>query len=288
MRITAFPLISTALAVVVVCVGLPLGAADSNRVFHVKGVVREAYQPKDGTISIQHEEIPGFMPAMTMPFYVDATEGRRLSPGDRVEFEFHVGERSRATKFRKVGQDVVQPRAAASTTGRQRRLRDGDDIPAFELVDQDGRSLTHDALKGRYTIVTFVFTRCPVPDFCPLIGKKFQELQSTLRDQPGLPTSEVQLLSVSIDPEHDTPAMLRAYGESLGADFARWRFATGATGEVEKLTRAFAVRTERNGSSLDHALATALISPEGKLVEIWRGNGWKPAEIAARLTSPSR
>jgi protein SCO1/2 len=264
--------------------------AASDRVYTVRGIVRAPFQ--DGTISIQHEEIPGFMPAMTMPFYVDATEAKQLSAGDRVEFEFHVGERSRATKFRKVGRVEANPRQSAAreatATPSRKRLREGDPLPAFTLTDQDNRAITDADLRGRNTILTFVFTRCPVPEFCPLIGKKYQALQSALSMRAGLPTSEVQLLSISIDPEHDKPAVLRAYGESLGADFSRWRFATGTSEEIEKLTRAFAVRTERNGASLDHTLATALISPDGKVTDIWRGNAWKPEEVVSRITGAPR
>ena len=265
-----------------------VAAAETGRTFAVQGVVRGTYQEREGTISIQHEEIPGFMPAMTMPFYVDAAEGRRLAPGDRVAFEFRVGERSRATHFRKLGRESTAPAksTAAGTSTATRRLREGDAVPPFALVDHNNQPLTADALEGRHTVLTFVFTRCPVPEFCPLIGKKYQALQKALGATANLPTADVQLLSISIDPEHDTPAVLRTYGESLGADFAKWRFGTGIPSEVEKLTRAFAVRTERNGGSLDHTLATALIGPDGRVIEIWRGNGWKPEQIIARLAQP--
>lgn len=270
-------------------------AAEVERVFTVRGIIRAPYE--DGTISIQHEAIPNFMPAMTMPFYVDPQDARNLAPGDRVEFEFRVGERSRATKFRKLASTAARPELAPSSaprpssaypqvTAAQRRLRAGDTVPEFSLLDQDNRTVTAKDLRGRHTIVSFIFTRCPVPEFCPLIAKKFQSLQTQLRALPVAGSSGVQLLSISIDPDYDRPAVLRAYGQALGADFARWRFATGDTADVAALTRAFAVRTERNGGTLDHTLATALIGPDGNVVEIWRGNAWKPEEIVAKLAQP--
>lgn len=262
---------------------LALPAAEAERVYTVKGVVRASHDAQTGTISIQHEDIPGFMPAMTMPFYADAAEVKELSPGDRVEFEFRVGERSRATKFLQLGRESGRPEAPGASS--RRRLRAGDEMPPFALIDQDGRPVTTETLRGKHTVATFVFTRCPVPEFCPLIGRKFQALQEGLHAPSG-PSPEVQLLSISIDPEHDRPAVLRAYGESLGADFARWRFATGEAGEVARLAAAFAVRTERRAASLDHTLATALIGPEGRVVEIWRGNAWKPEEILAKVREP--
>ena len=226
------------------------------------------------------------MPAMTMPFYADEAEVRNLVPGDKVEFEFRVGkEESRATQFRKVGRvDVGQGAPPATMASSPRRLRPGDAVPSFTLVDQEGRTLTEADLRAHSTIVTFIFTRCPVPEFCPLIGKKFQALQKELAKA----NSGARLLSISIDPEYDQPAVLRTYGQSLGADFERWRFATGSPQQVETLTRLFAVRAERNAGSLDHTLATALIATDGKVVEIWRGNAWKPEEILAKLNTGPR
>jgi protein SCO1/2 len=249
----------------------------------VRGIVRAPYA--DGTISIEHEPIPNFMPAMTMPFYADQAEAGNLKPGDRVEFEFRVGERSRATKFRPLGRaPEVPPRetGAVAPAVSRRRLREGDAVPPFTLVDQDGRTMTEGDLRGHATVMTFIFTRCPVPEFCPLMAKKFQSLQSTLANG----SDKVRLLSISIDPEHDVPAVLREYGQSLGADFGRWRFATGSAAEVQALTKLFAVRTERNSGSLDHTLATALIGPDGTVTEIWRGNAWKPEEVLAKIQSP--
>ena len=155
----------------------------------------------------------------------------------------------------------------------------------FRLTDHSGKTRTDADFRGRNTILTFVFTRCPVPEFCPRIGEKFQTLQSKLAatSDGGPAEPRVQLLSISIDPEHDQPAILHEYGSSLGADFARWRFATGSPEEIARLTKLFAVRTERNGGSLDHTLATALVGPDGKIVEIFRGNAWKPEEVLAKI-----
>lgn len=259
--------------------------AAGDRVFTVRGVIKAPFA--NGTISIQHEAIPGFMPAMTMPFNVDAAEVKDLVAGDRVEFQFHVGTESRASKFKKIGRVApaagdARPTANGSTAVR--RLREGDAVPGFTLIDQSGRALTETDLRGRHTILTFVFTRCPVPEFCPRIGEKFRVLQRELEAISAGETTppRMQLLSITIDPEHDQPTVLREYGESLGADFTRWRFATGTPQEISRLTALFAVRTERNSGTLDHTLATALIGPDGKIVEIWRGNGWKPEEVLAK------
>lgn len=254
---------------------------DAERVYSVRGIVRAPYS--EGTITIHHEEIPGFMPSMLMPFYVSEDEVRELQPGDQVRFDFHVGESSRATNFRVLGREHSAPGNAAPATGSVRRLREGDSVPDFELIDQDNRRVSNADLSGAFTVVTFIFTRCPVPEFCPLISRHFQALQEATSRVPAL--AATRLLSISIDPEYDRPAILRQYGESLGADFNRWRFATGTTEQVSRLNRLFAVHTEENAGTLDHTLATALIAPDGTVVEIWRGNGWKPEQIIARLSA---
>ena len=242
------------------------------------GVVRAPHA--EGAITIEHDPIPGFMPAMTMPFYANASDAAGLKAGDRVQFAFHVGTESRATNFQKLpalpSAGPVTPSAPRPTTAR---LRPGDRVPDFALTSATAQPLTAADFDGEHTLVTFIFTRCPVPEFCPLMARKFQELQQASREQRlGL-----RLLSITIDPEHDRPDVLHAYSKSLDADPARWRFATGPLDEIARLTRAFAVRTEFNSGRLDHTLATALIGPDRRVVEIWRGNGWKPAEVLARL-----
>jgi protein SCO1/2 len=254
---------------------------ENERVFTVQGVVRGPYDPGQKSISIQHEEIPGFMPAMIMPFLVDETDVADLRPGDRVVFEFRVGEESRATAFRKVGVETSMPETPSSPRV-SRRLKEGEVVPPVQLVDQDGAPFAADAFEGRLTVLSFMFTRCPVPEFCPLLATKYQNLQRALGASPD-GTPAVQLLCVTLDPDHDQPAILRAYGDSLGADFSRWQFLTGERAEIENLTRLFAVRAETNGASIDHTLATALIGPRGELLEVWRGNAWKPEEVLTRV-----
>jgi protein SCO1/2 len=111
--------------------------------------------------------------------------------------------------------------------------------------------------------------------------KQFQTIQREIaKDGPG---DDVRLLSVTLDPGFDTPPVLAAYAKAMGADPARWRFVTGDAAEVAKLTTAFSIHTERNGVLLDHTLATAVIGPDGRVLEIWRGNGWKAEEVLAAL-----
>lgn len=149
--------------------------------------------------------------------------------------------------------------------------------------DQSDTSFTERDLAGHTTVVTFIFTRCPLPEFCPLMVKRFRELQAAIKDDPAL-REDTRLLSVTLDPGFDSPEVLHAYGTAMGADFARWRFVTGTSEAIDAVARAFAVYTERSGPTLDHTLATALVGPDGRVAEIWRGNGWKTADVLAALT----
>lgn len=260
-------------------------ASAAAREFTVLGTVTRPLS--DGVITISHEAIPGYMPAMTMPFNVreDARgETAALQPGDRVQFQFHVGETSAAYAFKTLGRAALSGNRAARETAPRRRLQEGDTMPAFALTDQDGTPITQEDLRGGYTLLTFVFTRCPVPDFCPRISSQFQSIQDRTKKRPQEAAKSLQLLSITIDPEFDTPPVLRRYGERYAAESKTWRFATGPTAEIDTLRRAFAVAAEKSPALLDHTLATALIDPELRIVQIWRGNRWKPDDIFAALS----
>jgi protein SCO1/2 len=253
----------------------------AERIFDVTGVVRSP--AKEGRIVITHDEITGFMPAMTMGFSVAPSgEAAPLQVGDRVQFRLHVTETSSiATDFKLLGRtSSVAPGNTSSRAAH--RLREGDRVPAFALLNQEGAPLTADVFGGHLTIVTFVFTRCPVPEYCPAIALRFGQLQRAIQSNPDL-AARVRLLSISIDPEFDRPEILKAYGAAVGADPAIWQFATGEKTEIARISADFAVFTERNGVTLDHTLCTALIDADGRVVELWRGSGWRADEVIAAL-----
>lgn len=255
--------------------------------FEVVGVVMAAAQGRQ--VSIAHDDIPGFMPAMTMPFTMGTgVDAGALRPGDRVRFALRVDQTaSEAHSLTVIGRDEAV--AAARTERRaapSSRLRRGDVVPAFTLRDQAGQDVTTADLEGHVTLVTFIFTRCPLPEFCPLMVTRFKEVQAELLKDTDLGT-RTRLLSVTLDPTFDTPQVLHAYGTAMQADFARWRFATGTPESIEAFAKAFAVYAERSGVSLDHTLATALIGPDGRVLEIWRGNGWKTSDVLEALRAAS-
>jgi protein SCO1/2 len=131
-------------------------------------------------------------------------------------------------------------------------------------------------------VVTFIFTRCPIPNFCPLMNKHFAQLQNAIREGSGT-LAQTRLLSISFDPDFDTPAVLNEYAKREQADPALWSFATGEKEQIERLTKSFAVHIQPESGTISHGLATALIDGNGRVVEIWRGNAWKPEEIVAKI-----
>jgi protein SCO1/2 len=265
------------LTVLAIAFSARLQASAAETSYEVSGVIRA--EPSGGRIVIAHREIPGFMAAMTMSFVVaDPKEATSLKTGDEVKFRLRKSDDDFV-----VDQFVVTGHATAPTpaAGKITRLKAGSALPAFSLIDEESRPVTPDTMRGHNTVVTFIFTRCPVPEFCPAMALKFAALQKAVETTPAL--AGTRLLSITLDPEFDRPDILAAYGKAVGAKSAIWNFATGSTEEASRLARAFSVFTERNGAILDHTLCTALIGPDGRVSELWRGNDWKIEDVVAAL-----
>ena len=253
-------------------------AAESGaeRHYEVRGIVR-APLSEEGKISVEHEDVQGLMPSMTMPFKpANPAEAADLKAGDGVEFTLTLGDAgSSISKIRKIDPASVKLGAPEPVRPRTsvKRVKEGDIWPAFSLVDQNDKAINQDTFRSGFTLVDFIFTRCAVPDYCPLMTANFSEIRSALA--ADVDAGKLRLLSVSFDPK-DTPDVLRQYA---GAKKAHWIFATGSLDEIDKITKAFAVRIEEEGGTYNHGLCTALIGPDGKILQIWRGNTWKPQEV---------
>ena len=262
------------------------GDSDALIVYKVTGIVRGT---PDAThsVAIEHEDIPGFMPSMTMPFeFKNPTDTTRLHPGDAVQFDFVVTDKtSWAEHVKNVPAAQVHlphPANSAAKTASADRLREGDPLPPFRLIDQNGTDVTNHSFAGKTVVLTFIFTTCPVPNFCPRMSQQFSELQEAVESDPTLRGS-VQLLSISFDPEHDKPATLAAYGAAFKQHPGTWRFATGTQAEIDRLTSEFSVYIKAENGTLSHGLCTAIVSPQGVVQKILRGNGWEPGEVLTTL-----
>jgi protein SCO1/2 len=236
-------------------------------------------------VTIRHKDIEGFMVGMTMPFPVESAallEGKQ--PGDLVTATLVVEERdaylSSLTRTGSAPLDAALP----VTSTDEAILMPGDLVPDQLLVDQDGTPTPISSLRGHRVALTFMYSRCPLPDFCPLMDRNFAAVQKTIKSTPAL--SDVRLLSVSFDPEFDTPATLKAHAQTLGADPAVWKFVTATPVEMTTLTRRFGVFVERDAEkaiAITHNLRTAVIDPDGKVVTVHSGTDWTPAQLVADL-----
>ena len=252
---------------------------ERERHFELTGTVtgREA---SSGRAVVAHEPVEGLMPAMSMPFEIREV-APALREGDRIAATLVVtSTQSWLVNVRvtaaggAVRADVVTASHAAP----------GVVVPAFPLVNQDGKSLTLRDFAGRVVVITFVYTRCPLPDFCPLMVKHLERVRREAREEQF--GDRVALLGVSLDPEHDTPAVLRAYGESMlkEADrFDQWTLATGTAAQVEAVTQFFGVGARAEGGLVTHTLATAVIGHDSRIMRIFPSNSWRPDDLLAEV-----
>ncbi len=257
----------------------PTAAAE--QVFDVKGQVR-SLEADGPTVRIAHEDIPGFMPAMEMPFTVkDPALLRGLAAGDAVKFRLVVTkDDSWITQIQKIvartSAAAQDGSAATNSEAQPGSLAIGQSVPDFTLRDQHGRPLHLRDFRGKVVVLTFIYTRCPLPNYCPLMSKNFASLQERFaKEFPG----KVQLLSISFDPQFDTPETLSRYAALYQKDDMNWLFATGTPEQVNEVTGLFGLIREPANGFINHDLRTALISPDGRLLHIWRSNVWTPFEV---------
>ena len=253
--------------------------------YPVKGkVVEVALAEKQ--LTIEHEDIPGYMPAMTMPFPVkDEALLRVAAVGDEVTASLVIQGSTYwledVTVTRKTP-DTATPRP----NGTAAEVKPGEALPDVTLVNQDGRKVRLADYRGRALALTFIYTRCPLPDFCPLMMQNFVAVEAALAAEPAL-HSRTRLLSISFDTTHDTPEVLKRFGRSLAGKgpqpFAHWQFAAGTETEIRKLGNALGLEYDPDTGMWVHNLRTAVIGPDGRLVRVIHGNDWKPDELVADL-----
>ena len=238
-----------------------------------------AVDPAQQTLTIKHGDIKGFMPGMTMPFRVKAPallEGRK--PGDLVRATLVVLDTDAYLEsVEKTGWAPVPDGGAAPAPGVA-VLEPGAAVPDQVFTDDEGRPFALSSLQGRTVALTFIYTSCPYPTFCPLMDRQFKEVQRRIQADTAL-RGTVRLLSLSFDPDHDTPAVLKAHAGELGADPSVWTFATAPRPEIEAFGAHFGLlisRDPKDPQVITHSLSTAVIDPRGRLVALHQGNDWTP------------
>lgn len=242
-----------------------------------------------GEIRIDHEAIPGYMDAMTMSFKVRdrgllAGKGR----GDLVKATMVVTDTDAwLSTLEKTGhRNIVEvPEGAAAPAPAFALLEPGQLVPEEPLLDHEGHAWSPAILKGKTVAMTFIYTRCPLPTYCPLMDRHFRAVQQAVAGDAEL-RGRVHLVSVTLDPAFDTPPVLKQHAASIGADTSTWTFVTGPPEALERFGARLGLtvmRSDKDSVDITHNLRTAIVRADGTLVKVIGGNAWTPADLMAEL-----
>jgi protein SCO1 len=238
------------------------------------------------SLTIKHGDIKGLMSAMTMPYSVrDEKLLTGLAAGDLIDATLIVESNDAYLEtIRKTGSAPLEkpPAEAPAPTASSgfELLKPGEPAPNAPFVDQDGRKRAFSAFKGTPVVMTFIYTRCPLPNFCPMMDRNFAKMQATLNADPAL--GRVHLVTVSFDPAVDSPAVLKKHAKELNADLRRWTFLTGDRDEIDRFAARFGLAVSRalnDPRDITHNLRTVIIDSDGKLVKTYTGNDWTPEQV---------
>jgi protein SCO1/2 len=274
-------LVATACAFLIGCSAPP----DESRLqrYELKGKI-VSFNKAQQQVVIRHEEVPGFMEAMTMPFTLrEEAAFDVMRAGDEIQATLVVdNERTRLEN--PIITQAIPGAAATPTPGDGPTEPEiGANAPDAKLVNQNGKQINLRQYRGRSLVITFIYTRCPLPDYCTLMSKNFAEIERELNKTPEL-RERAHLLSITLDPAYDTPQVLRSYGAAhtenyQSEKFEGWEFATGKPEEIRRVANFFGLLYKQEGEQIDHSLRTAILDPDGKLYKLYRSNEWKPVEV---------
>ena len=239
---------------------------------------------------VRHDEIKGYMPAMTMEFNVSGGDVAAAKPGQRIRAEM-VASRTGDFRLEKIWPDdqaatatvnasALQLRQDTHTRGKGAYREVGETVPEFALYDQNGRVLQSARFRGRQIMLNFIFTRCPVATMCPAATIKMTTVQRLAREAG---VKNLELISITLDPAFDTPGVLKEYADTRSIDTANFSFLTGPETAIKDLLTQFGVIAEFEGDLLKHTLTTLLIDANGKIAHRADGSTWEPADFVARM-----
>lgn len=241
-------------------------------------------------LHVKHDEIKGYMPAMTMEFAVSAADLAAAKVGQQIRAELvpvkdgdfrleRIWPADKATADA-VQAGALQLRQDTHTRGKNTYREVGEAVPGFALYDQEGRVVDSARWRGKQIMLNFIFTRCPVATMCPAATAKMISVQRLAREAK---VANLELISITLDPEYDTPAILKEYAAVRGIDTGNFSFLTGPEAAIKDLLTQFGVIAEFKGDILQHTLATLLIDANGKIVHRFDGSSWEPKDFVAKL-----
>ncbi|HEY4356647.1 MAG TPA: SCO family protein [Acidobacteriaceae bacterium] len=269
----------------------PAQPADATRQYPIRGNI-VSVDAASGHIELNHEAVPGLMEAMEMPYKLeDPSVVSELHPGDRITAVLAVDEDSAGPRNMRLRDIVViaQAKPDYKPKAQYHVPTAGETVPDFKLLNQSDHTISVKQFQGKVLLLTFIYTRCPLADFCPRMSKNFAELDKALAGDKAL-YAKTHLLSVSFDPTYDTPKVLRSYGGAytgryVNETFTHWDFAAPSVKELPAMEQWFAVGvTPGEGNApLQHTLATVLIGKDGKVLQYYNGNDWTVDEVLAKV-----
>ncbi|NOS72305.1 MAG: redoxin domain-containing protein [Verrucomicrobia bacterium] len=249
--------------------------------YQVKGVLREI-RAEGWKALIAHEDIPGYMEAMTMLLDVRNTnELANLQPGDQITFRMLVTDTDGWIDHVERTGVTNAPVAAPPPVVKVEELKTGAVLPDYTLTNQLGQAIRLSEFKGRALAFTFIFTRCPFPTFCPRMNNNFAEVQKLMSQRQA--GTNWHLLSISFDPEFDTPERMAIHSQSYHPDPTRWSFATAADETIRKLGGMFGLAYARDGALFSHNVRTVVVDVQGRVQTVFNNNEWKPSELMDAL-----
>lgn len=251
-------------------------------------------EPERKVLVVKHDEIKGYMPAMTMEFLVSDGDLALARPGQRIRADMipskdgdfrleRIWPDDRTIEARTIATGAMQLRQDTHTRGKNAYREVGEGAPDFTLYDQDGRVVQGSRFRGRHIMLNFIFSRCPVPTMCPAATAKMITVQRLAREAG---VRDLELISITLDPANDTPGVLRDYAAVRGIDTSNFSFLTGPEGAIRDLLTQFGVITQLQGDILQHTLATLLIDPQGRIAHRTDGSQWEPQDFVRRMKSP--
>jgi protein SCO1/2 len=280
------------LAVVGSSVSAASSASNPNaKSYTAQGVVVQI-APDRGSVTIHHQNIPGYMMEMTMDFPVqNANELDGISHGDIITFTLVVNEKDDWVKnIHHVGGTAeITTNAMPTLHTLNSELKSGDILPDYELTAEDGKHIHFADFRGKVVAFTFFYSRCPLPDYCPRMSNNFHETRKLILATTDAPTNW-QFLSISFDPDFDTPEVLSNYGGVYrGGDADHWIFASASAKTLANLAPNLDLMIMRDGENItEHGLRTVVLDAQGRIFRQLDGNKWTPRELASAILEAAR
>jgi len=272
----------------------PAGSKGSSQSYSVRGVV-VGTDAANGEVILKHDAIVGLMPAMTMPYHLeDASVLSEMHPGDLITATL-LADHDAAGPINLRLKDIVviaQARPDYKPAATYHVPAKGDDVPDFKLLNQSNRTIDLKQFRGKVVVMTFIYTRCPLADFCPRMSHNFAEIDKALKSDPAL-YKKTHLLTVSFDPTYDTPKVLRSYGAAYTGNFANetfqhWDFGAPSVADLPAMEQFFDVGvTPGPDKTLQHSLSTVVIGKDGKIAAFYPTNDWKIDDVVAEIKAAS-